>query len=179
MKVDSSSGQKGEIHVTYDDVYGYTPYHAMLNISDIGTGINKFYRMQVIKMNNKNYNFFISWGRIGDEESGDSRVYKHGEKGAVEAFEEKFLEKTGVDWADRDIFQKKPGKYFMADLDDGWEEVDLDEQPRKKLKLETAKDESKEEKKGPISERVQSLINLIFDKKKKDEGKHIEKNENR
>lgn len=83
--------------MTYDDEYGYTPYNVMLNVSDIGTGVNKFYRMQVIKMKGKkSYYFWINWGRVGTD-VGDNRKYQKGsEKSAIEQFVEKFELQTGV-----------------------------------------------------------------------------------
>ena len=77
--------------MTYDNIYGYTPYNIMLNVSDISTGVNKFYkyldnyiiiykkyfyRMQIIKIKNKKkYYFYISWGRVGTA-IGDNRIYE-------------------------------------------------------------------------------------------------------
>ena len=52
-----------------------TPYNVMLNMTDVQTGINKFYRMQIIKSKGEYY-FFISWGRIGKDTVGDNRLYE-------------------------------------------------------------------------------------------------------
>lgn len=176
LKVDPISGhiKDGEILVTHDDQYGYTPYHVMLNIADISTGVNKFYRIQAIKIKGKKkYYFFISWGRVGVADIGGFKVYDKGtsEKAVIEAFEEKFLLQTGVPWEDRLFFEKKPGKYFMVALDDGNEDQEADEEfqsARKRVKKE--KTENKEDKmdedgkKNVLHPRVQKLISLIFDK---------------
>ena len=40
----------------------------MLNQSDIATGVNKYYKMQVIKLiGKKKWIFFIKYGRVGTE----------------------------------------------------------------------------------------------------------------
>ena len=71
LKVDEDSGytnNNAEIIVTEDDQYGYTPYNVMLNVSDIATGTNKYYKMQALKIKNKKkWVFFIKYGRIGTE----------------------------------------------------------------------------------------------------------------
>ena len=69
---------------------------------------------------------FASYGRVGVAHIGDSKIYQKTEKTAIEAFEEKFIKFTGNKWEDRDRFKKKPGKYFMVELDDGNED-DVDD----------------------------------------------------
>jgi poly [ADP-ribose] polymerase len=179
LKVDSSSGHDHdcEILVTQDDVAGYVAWNSMLNVSDISTGVNKFYRMQVLKSKGKKkYYFFIKWGRVGVESVGDNRVYDHGtsESSATAAFEEKFKEMTGQPWEDKDLFEKKPGKYFMVSLDDGNEDEEDHEELKKisKRARKEDKDESNEnnsnnmqiDKNARLPKRVQDLVSLIFDK---------------
>jgi poly [ADP-ribose] polymerase len=171
MKVEptSSVASKGEILVTHDDRYGYTPYNVMLNVSDLTTGANKFYKMQIIKTKGKNsWTFLIKYGRIGTD-AGDQKEYpKKSEKSAIQQFEEKFLEKTGVAWEDRDIFQKKPGKYFMVDIDDGHEDeedsTELQERKQKRQKREEASAMEVEANKEEMPARLQDFVRAIFDK---------------
>ena len=57
------------------------------NTSDISTGQNKFYRMQVIKgKGKKSYNFWIAWGRVGTDVGGNKLYKKGSESSAIEAF---------------------------------------------------------------------------------------------
>jgi hypothetical protein len=64
----------------------------------------------------------FSYGRVGTD-IGDKKKYeKRSEKSAIETFSEKFFERTGVSWDDRNSFKKLPGKYAMVELDDGHEE---------------------------------------------------------
>jgi hypothetical protein len=137
LRVDPGTGKDktGKIYVTYDDEYGYTPYNCALNLTDLQTGVNKYYKMQIVQMPaGKTFWFWISYGRVGVDSIGDQRVYEHSESGAIEAFEEKFLKFTGQPWSERDRFAKKPGKYYMIELDDGHEDVDDDEVERARQK---------------------------------------------
>jgi len=172
MKVDSDTGLagKGEILVTNDDRYGYTTYNVMLNVSDIATGQNKFYKMQIVKTTGKKvWTFFIKYGRIGTDQGNYNKYEKKSEKTAIEAFEEKFLDKTGVNWEDRDIFQKKPGKYFMVEMDDGHDE-DEDNEEEKQRKQKRQKKEEEEPmdlgaSKEEMPKRLQDFVKTIFDQK--------------
>ena len=76
LKVDPESdyASSGQILLTYDEEFGWTPYNVMLNKVDLESGVNKFYRMQVIKKGKQHF-FWINWGRIGVNEIGDSRIY--------------------------------------------------------------------------------------------------------
>lgn len=101
---------------------------------------------------------------------GDHRVYDHGsESKAIQAFVDKFLDRTGVKWENRDIFEKKPGKYFMAEVDDGNEEPEDEEIMKsrvKRVKQDKSDDMDIEKNtKKTLPNRVQELVHLIFDQK--------------
>eukprot|EP01116_Phalansterium_solitarium_P023164 TRINITY_DN7972_c0_g1_i1.p1 TRINITY_DN7972_c0_g1~~TRINITY_DN7972_c0_g1_i1.p1 ORF type:complete len:951 (+),score=393.50 TRINITY_DN7972_c0_g1_i1:135-2987(+) len=183
LKVDDESGKAGtcEILVTEDDEYGFTPYNVMLNQIQIGTGQNKYYKMQALKnKKSKRWHFFIKWGRIGTD-VGHQKIYDKGsEASVIEAFVEKFKEHTGNEWADRDRFVKKGGLYFMVDLDDGNEAADDDDEDAVKdekiknlFRSKRQKTEATEEAPDAtataaaapkLSKEVRDLISLIFDK---------------
>jgi len=76
LRVDPGTGKKGKIYVTYDDKYGYTPYNCALNFTDLQTGVNKFYKMQIVEAG-KSFYFWISYGRVGVAHIGDSKIYKY------------------------------------------------------------------------------------------------------
>lgn len=172
LKVDPDFPGNGEIATAYDDEFGWTTYHAMLNVTDLSTGANKFYRMQIIKTGSK-YTFWIHWGRTGTD-IGDSKAYKGlGLKTAIQRFEEKFEQCTGVDWSERLVFQKKPGKYNMIELDDGNENAEELQEVEKRR----ATKRQKKEGEGAVvaaaagapdqvilDQRVRDLVSLIFDK---------------
>eukprot|EP00727_Mastigamoeba_balamuthi_P006585 m51a1_g2547 hypothetical protein (922) ;mRNA; f:294859-298552 len=190
LVVDPAYGRSADVHVTFDDDYGYTAYHAMLNVADSSTGVNKFYRMQargpeplgggpsslttaqVLKpQGGKTFTFWIHWGRTGTYGQGDTRSYNGlGEQGAIERFREKFHDCTGVDWDDRQWFEKQPGKYFMVDLDDGNEAAaDLAEiearreAKRAKVDPSAAAAAAPKDEAEVLDERVRSFVQLIFD----------------
>eukprot|EP01114_Cavostelium_apophysatum_P007265 TRINITY_DN1927_c0_g1_i1.p1 TRINITY_DN1927_c0_g1~~TRINITY_DN1927_c0_g1_i1.p1 ORF type:complete len:935 (-),score=347.88 TRINITY_DN1927_c0_g1_i1:64-2868(-) len=181
LKVDPKAASKisgpSEILVTHDDQKGWTAYNAMLNVSDTSSGVNKFYRLQVVRpVGKKSFYFFISWGRVGTD-IGDFKWYSHGQsqKAAIEAFEQKFFDQTGNVWEDRALFVKKPGKYFMVDLDDGNEDEEVEEEIKevKRQRREarategpTAQQpmETDKSNKPTLSKRTQDLVKLIFDK---------------
>jgi len=91
---------------------------------------------------------------------------------AIEAFAEKFYERTANNWEDRNNFKKKPGSYFMAQLDDGGDDDDdlLDEAGANTAKAILAKRIKLAEStsivakpKSVLDPRVQDFIKLIFD----------------
>lgn len=145
----------------------------------MGFDFGRYYKLQVGKKGKK-YVAFIKYGRVGTT-VGDFKTYDYGsEKGAIQFFVEKFEEKTGNKWVDRDRFQKKPGKYFMVDMDDGWGEDDEEvKQTLKRQKLEkegsqasdgsqttttttTAQPERLPERVGDLMKYVLTLFCVVF-----------------
>jgi poly [ADP-ribose] polymerase len=172
LKVDPEYKRGGEILVTHDNQYGYTPYHVMLNVTDLSTGVNKFYRMQIIKQSSR-CTFFIHWGRTGTD-IGDRKEYPGlSEDTAITRFEEKFKDCTGVDWSERQWFDKRPGKYNLTELDDGNEVADTAEvEKRRATKKQKLEDAAAAAGGGPVAApgavvldpRVRSFVASIFDK---------------
>jgi len=78
------------------------PYDVDLNISDAAKNMNKFYRMQVVEAKTGGQCWFVQhWGRIGT--AGQMQVKGPSSKeAAVKLMEQKFRQKTGKAWADRD-----------------------------------------------------------------------------
>eukprot|EP00026_Physarum_polycephalum_P002055 Phypoly_transcript_02059.p1 GENE.Phypoly_transcript_02059~~Phypoly_transcript_02059.p1 ORF type:complete len:946 (+),score=184.86 Phypoly_transcript_02059:73-2910(+) len=181
LKVDPASGRAGTatILVTEDDEYGATTYNVMMNQTDISTGQNKFYRLQAYK-NGKSLYTFINYGRIGTD-VGNHYEYGHKtEKAAIAWFVEKYEEKTGNKWANRESFVKKGGKYYVVDLDDGWGDEDEEVQQNIKRK-KTEKESQSQQSQSSLSssdgsltlplptrkrlpDSVADLIRLLFDK---------------
>lgn len=91
-------GRAGEVLVTYDAEFGYTPYNAVLNIADVTTGTNKFYRMAVLKKG-KRFEFYTVWGRIGTDNGGDMSHEHSTQASAIAEFEEKFEKFCKFRWS--------------------------------------------------------------------------------
>lgn len=131
---------KGEILVTHDTTFGYTPYNAVLNQADVATGINKFYKISIVKSSAKRYVVYCRWGRIGvADKGGDMEKIFTNEADAIEFFASKFFDCTNFRWDKRYRYKKQPGRYFWVRLDDGVQtakDVVEGDKGLKKLKLE-------------------------------------------
>merc|ERR1712232_757312 len=88
----SGLGDKGKV---------FKPYDIDLNITDASKNMDKFYRMQVVKSNDKAKYWFVQhWGRNGT--TGQMQVKGPTDQAkAVKMMEQKFRQKTGKSWADR------------------------------------------------------------------------------
>ncbi|KFG43610.1 poly(ADP-ribose) polymerase catalytic domain-containing protein, partial [Toxoplasma gondii GAB2-2007-GAL-DOM2] len=108
-------------------------YNASTQFTDISTGINKYYNLQVIQTNTT-FHFFTRWGRLGadDKVTNDYRQYSHGQslKSAIQAFESKFFGLTGIAFADRFDSSQQPGRYAIVELD-GYLHEETDESENK------------------------------------------------
>eukprot|EP01119_Soliformovum_irregulare_P009644 TRINITY_DN2316_c0_g2_i1.p1 TRINITY_DN2316_c0_g2~~TRINITY_DN2316_c0_g2_i1.p1 ORF type:complete len:946 (+),score=391.25 TRINITY_DN2316_c0_g2_i1:86-2923(+) len=171
LKVDPGSGMenKGKVYYKKDKKFGYVIYHVMLNQTVLATGANKYYRIQIIKTNKGNFKLWLSYGRIGSER-GSGNIYDGDEGEMIEKFRTKFEEHTGNKWNERHLFEKKAGKYFMVELDDGNEEEEDENdehmqamKERRKKRKEGDGDAMEVEKKSNLDPRVKSFIDTIFD----------------
>jgi hypothetical protein len=143
LKVDAAVDKKdAKILVLFDDDYGYTPvpfctsnffqFNASLTISDINTGKNKYYKIQIVEADNQYY-FFNAWGRVGTRVGGNKLHETKGKDDAVAKFIEKFEGLTANKWTHRQCFKKKPAHYFMVNIDDGLDEADDDKPNENKV----------------------------------------------
>lgn len=139
---------------------GKALFNVVLNVTDITTGQNSFYGLQILESDKKNgWALFRKWGRVGTK-IGSSKVEEYKKKEvAVKEFEKLYEEKTGNDWANRNHFEKKPGKFFPIDIDYGAGEDD------KKLKPRMNQD-----KNSKLDARLQDFVSLIFDIKLMEEA---------
>lgn len=143
---DSGLDHKGKV---YRD--GKEIYTAVLSNSDVATGKNSYYKLQIIESDKRNkWWLFKSWGRIGTT-IGNTKLEEYGDAGsAILDFEEKFLEQTGNEWCAKGSFKKRAGKYFMQDIDLGQGQQD------KLIKLEDGAIGSK------LVTPVQELMKMLF-----------------
>lgn len=147
-----------------------TIFDASLNQTVSGENKNKFYRVQLlVSANKKSYRTWTRWGRVG--ERGQNATL--GQGSLVEAtkhFDRKFKDKSGYSWADR-FEPPKKGKYTFIERnyeEDSGEEEDgspgaSNVKPVKDpLANNKEDDESRELLESKLPEKVQLLMELIF-----------------
>ncbi|KAL9431071.1 hypothetical protein AB3S75_026294 [Citrus x aurantiifolia] len=102
---------------------GKSVYNTTLNMSDLSTGVNSYYILQIIQDDRGSDCYvFRKWGRVGNDKIGGSKLEEFSKEDAVCEFKRLFLEKTGNPWEaweQKQNFQKKPGKFFPLDIDYG------------------------------------------------------------
>ncbi|GBG68001.1 hypothetical protein CBR_g1120 [Chara braunii] len=151
--VHEDSGLQDEGHILE---VGDALYNTTLSLSDMTTGINSYYIMQVIEADKgKNCWVFRKWGRVGDAKRGSQKIEGMPKARAIEEFEALFEEKTGSRWAawrnNSGDFQKFPGKFYPIEIDYGVDD---------KSKLRRHKEIGASSKLDP---RVISLLQMLFD----------------
>ena len=98
----------------------YENYNVMLNLTDISYGVkghNKFYLIQVLHRDGKEFTVYTKWGRVGAQNPQSQYVVFPSKYDAIVAFKRKFTDKTMNDWDHREKFVTKPGKYTMIQVD--------------------------------------------------------------
>lgn len=119
--VHESSGLQDSGHILED---GKSIYNTTLNMSDLSTGINSYYILQIIEEDKGSGCYvFRKWGRVGNEKIGGNKIELMSSKpAAIQEFKRLFLEKTGNSWEaweGKSNFQKQPGRFFPLDIDYG------------------------------------------------------------
>lgn len=85
--------------------------------TDIAKNSNKFYIMQIISKDNKEFWLYSRYGRIGDKGVISNMPYPYAQKWIViKKFCAVFYSKTGNKWGD--VFHNKPGKYVMMNIEE-------------------------------------------------------------
>ncbi|XP_057798060.1 poly [ADP-ribose] polymerase 1 [Salvia miltiorrhiza] len=117
------SGLQDSGHILED---GNSIYNTTLNISDLSTGINSYYILQVIQDDKSSDCYvFRKWGRVGNEKIGGNKLEEMHKYDAIEEFKRLFLDKTGntwESWEGKKDFHKQPGKFYPLDIDYGVKE---------------------------------------------------------
>ncbi|XP_042494663.1 poly [ADP-ribose] polymerase 1 [Macadamia integrifolia] len=102
---------------------GKSIYNTTLNMSDLSTGINSYYILQIIEEDKGSDCYvFRKWGRVGNDKIGGSKLEEMAKLEAIKEFKRLFLEKTGNSWEAWELkenFQKQPGRFFPLDIDYG------------------------------------------------------------
>uniref|UniRef100_A0A822XL21 Poly [ADP-ribose] polymerase n=1 Tax=Nelumbo nucifera TaxID=4432 RepID=A0A822XL21_NELNU len=118
--VHEASGLQDSGHILED---GKSIYNTTLNMSDLSTGINSYYILQIIQ-EDKGSGFYVfrKWGRVGNDKIGGSKLEEMSKSDATQEFKRLFLEKTGNPWEaweQKHNFQKQPGRFYPLDIDYG------------------------------------------------------------
>jgi poly [ADP-ribose] polymerase 1 len=92
---------------------------SVMNMTDVTTGKNSFYILQLIEHDNKSkWTVFRKWGRLGDDSIGGTKVTDYPMSSAAKReFEKTFKDKTGNEWKDRKSFKKVYGKFLPLEID--------------------------------------------------------------
>ncbi|GAB2282278.1 Poly [ADP-ribose] polymerase 1 [Dionaea muscipula] len=118
--VHESSGMHDTGHILED---GINIYNTTLNLSDLSTGVNSYYILQVIEDDDGSCCYvFRKWGRVGKDNIGGSKIDEMPKPDAVLEFKRLFREKTGNPWeawVKRRDFQKQAGRFYPLDIDYG------------------------------------------------------------
>ncbi|XP_065860999.1 poly [ADP-ribose] polymerase 1 [Euphorbia lathyris] len=118
--VHESSGLQDTGHILED---GKSIYNTTLNLSDLSTGVNSYYILQIIQEDKGTAcNVYRKWGRVGNDKIGGDKLEEMSKSDAICEFKRLFLEKTGNSWEtweQKQNFQKKPGRFFPLDIDYG------------------------------------------------------------
>ncbi|KAG9441461.1 hypothetical protein H6P81_017315 [Aristolochia fimbriata] len=118
--VHEASGLQDCGHILED---GTSVYNTTLNMSDLSTGVNSYYILQIIQEDKgSNCYVFRKWGRVGNEKIGGSKLDEMPMADCIREFKRLFLEKTGNPWEawqKRQNFEKQPGRFFPLEIDYG------------------------------------------------------------
>ncbi|CAM6043738.1 unnamed protein product [Sphagnum compactum] len=150
--VHEDSGLQETGHVLED---GKTIYTVTLNRSELSTGINSFYVLQIIEEDKTKSVHYVyrKWGRVGTSRIGGDKLEKLEKAAAIKEFKRLFREKTGNDWESwekQENFEKQPGKFYPVEIDYG-----VKENPTKDLVLTGTK--------SKLHPRVINLMRMLFD----------------
>ncbi|XP_020212076.1 poly [ADP-ribose] polymerase 1 [Cajanus cajan] len=117
--VHEASGLQDSGHILEE---GKSIYNTTLNMSDLSTGINSYYILQIIQEDKGSDCYvFRKWGRVGNDKIGGSKLEEMSKPDAVCEFKRLFYEKTGNPWEawEQKTIQKQPGRFFPLDIDYG------------------------------------------------------------
>ncbi|KAG8389232.1 hypothetical protein BUALT_Bualt02G0207400 [Buddleja alternifolia] len=122
--VHEASGLQDSGHILED---GKSIYNTTLNMSDLSTGINSYYILQIIQDDKSSDCYvFRKWGRVGNEKIGGNKLEEMSQSDAIHEFKRLFLEKTGNSWEaweQKKNFQKQPGRFYPLDIDYGVKDI--------------------------------------------------------
>ncbi|XP_009617761.1 poly [ADP-ribose] polymerase 1 isoform X1 [Nicotiana tomentosiformis] len=150
--VHESSGLQDSGHILEDKT---SIYNTTLNMSDLSSGINSYYILQIIEEDKGSECYvFRKWGRVGNEKIGGNKLEEMSKSDAIQEFKRLFLEKTGNSWEaweQKTNFQKQPGRFYPLDIDYG-----VDKKPTTKRNL----NDTNSKLAPPLIELMKMLFNV-------------------
>ncbi|XP_012569391.1 poly [ADP-ribose] polymerase 1 [Cicer arietinum] len=117
--VHDASGLQDSGHILEE---GKSIYNTTLNMSDLSTGVNSYYILQIIEEDKGSDCYvFRKWGRVGNEKIGGFKLEEMSKSDAIREFKRLFFEKTGNPWEawEQKTIQKQPGRFFPLEIDYG------------------------------------------------------------
>ncbi|KAK0279011.1 hypothetical protein LTR35_008746 [Friedmanniomyces endolithicus] len=132
-----------------------TIYDASMNQSQVAKNNNKFYRLQLLE-GDKAHHVHTRWGRVGEFGQVKTMVF-HDFEDALNEFNKKFKDKSGLAWDDR-AGQPKKGKYTFLEKNYDDDDEDAPDDVRKEEDDEDSKDLVESE----LPKQTQRLMELIF-----------------
>src|SRR3990167_7368915 len=153
--IDAESGVNSEKYHILEENDHEIIYNVTLNQTELTTGTNSYYTMQLIAPDANKGKWFIwfKWGRVGTKIGSTKLAEFSNQPRAIKEFQDKFYQKTRNRWADyvNNVFVKYGGAYFPLEIH--YEEEDKKDSLPKEIELKPSK----------LDPRVQDLMNLIFD----------------
>ncbi|CAL0310383.1 unnamed protein product [Lupinus luteus] len=117
--VHDASGLADSGHILEE---GKSIYNTTLNMSDLSTGVNSYYVLQIIEEDKGSDCYvFRKWGRVGNDKIGGSKLDGMPKSDAIHEFKRLFFEKTANPWEawEQKTIKKQPGRFFPLDIDYG------------------------------------------------------------
>ncbi|KAI4364087.1 hypothetical protein MLD38_020224 [Melastoma candidum] len=146
-----ASGLQDSGHILEE---GKSIYNTTLNMSDLSTGVNSYYILQIIQEDKGSDCYvFRKWGRVGNERIGGNKLEELSKGDAIHEFKRLFFEKTGNSWEaweSKEGFHKQPGRFYPLDIDYG-----VNKQVTKK-----ASSDEESQLAGPLVELMKMLFNV-------------------
>ncbi|XP_074289208.1 protein ADP-ribosyltransferase PARP3 [Silene latifolia] len=100
-------------------------YNCGFSLCDQGRGVNEIAVTQLITVPEKKLHLYYKKGKVGDDPKAEERLEEWDNEGdAIKEFARLFEELTGNEfqlWETEKKFQKKPQKFHVIDMDDGFD----------------------------------------------------------
>ncbi|KAK6141623.1 hypothetical protein DH2020_024626 [Rehmannia glutinosa] len=101
---------------------GKSIYNTTLNMSDLSTGVNSYYILQIIQDDKSPDCYVFRNGVELEMKNWGNKLEEMSKLDAIHEFKRLFLEKTGNSWEaweNKTDFQKQPGRFYPLDIDYG------------------------------------------------------------
>ncbi|KAF2770554.1 PARP-domain-containing protein [Teratosphaeria nubilosa] len=134
-------------------------YDALLNQSNTSNNNYKFYRIQLLEGPHGEYRTWTCWGRVGAR--GQTALLGDDITSALNHFEKKFKDKSGLTWANR-LSRPLSGKYAFIEKSYHPESDDEDDEPQAAGGASNVREHSYSPPKCTLEAPVKSLMELIF-----------------